>query len=368
MQTVLFTIRHALPILFLGYAALVNAEIFLGEDGLGGSPEGDIVTGGRTASIDGLYSEALPHRGPAVSLIGAGRYLLIGEGRSGVTVGSDDWLFTDEEMTPADASQLETALAQASDVRDRLAELGTELVVVPVPAKVDVYRDRGPTGAGAVMQAQYDAFRTGLEARDIASVDTRPALMEARGDAPVFLTSDTHWTPEGARLVAGTVAASGLVPQGDTAFEKTPARPEEFVGDLVSFVTSDGVAPFLGIAPERVTPYVAEEPDAASGGIFAAEAEAVDTILVGTSYSANDNWSFVPALKIALGRDILNLAQEGRGPVAPMDDFLADPALEREAPDTVIWEYPVRYLGVADEADAPVADADATDDTETLNG
>ncbi|ETX26876.1 alginate O-acetyltransferase AlgX-related protein [Roseivivax isoporae] len=360
MQTLLFAIRHALPALFLGYAAFVNVEIFLGDDGLGGAPEGDIVTGARADSLNGLYAAALPHRGTAVSLIGAGRYLLVGEGRDGVTVGADDWLFTDEEMIPADAGQFDRALAQAEEARDRLAAHGTDLVVVPVPAKVDVYRDAGLPQAGAAMEAQYAAFRAGLAARGIASVDTRPALVEARGEAPVFLTSDTHWTPEGARRVAAAVAASGHVPRGDTAFEKTPARPEEFVGDLVSFVTSDAVAPLVGIAPERVTPYVAEDPDAARGGIFAEGSDAIGAALVGTSYSANENWSFVPALKIALGRDILNLAQEGRGPVAPMRDLLTDPALGREAPDVVIWEYPVRYLGVPAEAEG--------DDTEILHG
>ena len=360
MQKVLYAIRHALPVLFLGYAVFINAQIFMGPDGLGGPIEGDVVTGGRAASLNGLYSAALPHRATAISLVGAGRYMLMGEGRAGVTVGENGWLFTDEEMTAADTDQLDLAIAEIAKTRDRLARLGTDLVVVPIPAKIDIYRDEGPRAAGQVMQAQYEAFRAALSDRNIPSVDTRPALIDTRAGSPVFLTSDTHWTPEGARRVARRIAESGLVPKGDTRFEKMPARPEEFVGDLVSFVTSDSIAPSIGLGPERVTPYVAEDPDEALGGIFATGSDKIDAVLVGTSYSANTDWSFVPALKIALKRDILNLSKEGQGPVAPMHDFLADPQLVQPAPLVVIWEYPVRYLGASG--------ASATKDKEALNG
>lgn len=352
MQKLLYGIRHALPVAFLGYAIFVNLQIFGGPEGLGGSPEGDVVTGARAASLNDLYAAAQPHRSTAVSLVGASRYLLVGEGRDGVTVGRDAWLFTDEEMQPATPALIDEATAGIAAVDRRLAALGADLVVVPVPAKIDIYRDRGPRAAGAAMQGQYEAFREALSAKGVETVDTRPALAEARGDAPLYLTSDTHWTPRGARHVADRVAQSGLIAKGDTAFEKVPARPEEFVGDLVSFVTSDEIAPRIGLGPERVTPYVAEESGAAQGGIFASDAAPVDTVLIGTSYSANSAWSFLPALKIALGRDILNLAQEGRGPVAPMRDFLSEPRLADEPPKTVIWEYPVRYLGVASD-DAP---------------
>ena len=69
--------------------------------------------------------------------------------------------------------------------------------------------------------------------------------------------------------------------------------------------------------------------------------------LVGTSYSANPRWSFEAALKLALQEDVINHAEEGQGPVAPMHAFLerVDPVAP---PPVVIWEFPVRYLSDPD--------------------
>jgi alginate O-acetyltransferase complex protein AlgJ len=345
MQTILYMLRHALPVLFMGYAVFVNIDVFTDEPLLD-EVEGDVITGEAASEVAGLYSAALPHRETAVSFIGAGRYLLLGEGREGVTAGSNHWLFSDEEMRPAKPETVAGAVDQIATVADALAAQDTRLVVVPIPAKVDVYRDEAPAGAGEAMEAQYARFRDALADRDIASVDTRPALIEGRTEAPMYLTTDTHWTPRGAARVADRVAASGKVAQGETEFIRRARNPEEFVGDLVSFVTSDSLAPRLGLGPERVTPYVAEEAGGADGGIFASDAdEAIDLVLIGTSYSANKSWSFAPALKLALGRDVLNLATEGRGPLAPMLDYLDEPARDAAGAETVIWEYPVRYLG-----------------------
>ncbi|SHJ01414.1 alginate O-acetyltransferase complex protein AlgJ [Palleronia salina] len=352
MQTILKTIRYSVPILFLGYAVVVNLAIF--GEGLPGEVEGDVVTGRAALSLDGLYGQAQPHRETAVGLIGAARYALIGEGRDGVTAGEDGWLFSDEEFQRATTPEIATATRIIEEVEAELDALGSELTVVPVPAKIDIYRDRGDAEAGAAMEEQYRAFRAALQEAGVESVDTRPALADVDGD-PVFLTRDTHWTPAGAADVAEAVAGSEKISRGDKEFAKVPARPEEFIGDLVSFVTTDDFAPRVGLGPERVTPYVAEEADATEGGIFASDDDPIDTVLVGTSYSANEAWSFVPALKIALGRDILNLAEEGRGPIAPMRDVLSDPAFADAPPAHVIWEFPVRYLGAPKHTDTEEA-------------
>lgn len=349
MQTLLLIIRHALPVLFLGYAVVVNVDIFTREPILS-EVDGAVVDGEAAQELGDLYSAAMPHRDAAVSLVGAGRYVLTGEGRAGVTTGPDGWLFSDEEMSVADAATFEAAVSEVAKVRDRLAETGTRLVIVPVPAKADIYRDKAPGITGALMERQYRRFRLALADRDIPSIDTRPALTGGRDKEPVYLTTDTHWTPAGAARVAQRVAQSGVVATGDTDFVRRQREPKDFVGDLVSFVTSDTMAPRLGLGPERVKPYVAEAAEGASGGIFASEDDGVDVVLVGTSYSANESWSFVPALKLALHRDVLNLATEGQGPLVPMLDYLADPARGAADPSLVLWEYPVRYLGQPDKA------------------
>ena len=86
---------------------------------------------------------------------GIRRYLAFREGRPGVVVGEDGWLFSKEEFeaplkrTP----DLAEAAAGVTEVRDQLAAKCIELVVVPLPAKADIYREHG----------RYPAIPTDLE-------------------------------------------------------------------------------------------------------------------------------------------------------------------------------------------------------------
>ncbi|MCX2721344.1 alginate O-acetyltransferase AlgX-related protein [Roseibium salinum] len=345
MQRFLRYFRFLLPVGFLAYALYLNLAVFGGNLDRLKDVSGDLITGEAAASFSDLYSRAIPHRKPAIAWLGAGRYLALGEGRAGVTVGDDGWLFTDEEMVAAEQAEIDRVASWAAAARAELASDGTDLVVIPVPAKADIYRDRGaPAYAGPAMEEQYQRFREALARAGVASVDTRPALRKEARNGQIFLARDTHWTPAGASAVAAAVAASGLIEEGTDRFVARPAVPEERLGDLVTFVTSESLAPTIGLGPERVAPFVAELADGPKGGIFAADTTNFDTVLVGTSYSADDRWSFVPALKLSLERDVLNLAQEGQGPLRPMADFLEELAAGGAAPDRILWEFPVRYL------------------------
>ncbi len=347
MQRLLSMSRLILPAAFFGYGAFVNYEILTGDRVAVTRAEGSLIRGEVSASLGDQYARAMPHREPSVAWLGAARYLLAGEGRDGVTVGEDGWLFTDEELVAAAEADIDRAVAEILATRERLAAMGSQLVLVPVPAKIDIYRGHAPDDDLArVMEDQYALFLKRLQAAGIDAVDTRPALVEAAQRAPVFLARDTHWSPEGAMAVAAAVADSGLVSLGDTEFVARSAESVEVTGDLVSFVTDGPLASRIGLAPEKVMPFIAEvATGGAAGGIFATDAPMVGTYLVGTSYSANANWSFTPALMTALRRDILNFAEQGRGPVRPMRAMLDDPNLAESPPELVLWEFPIRYLG-----------------------
>ena len=346
MQRLLSMSRLILPVAFFGYGAFVNYEIITGERVAVAKAEGSIIRGEVSASLADQYARSMPHREPSVAWVGAARYLLASEGRKGVVVGEDGWLFTDEEQLVADDAQIARAVEEAVAAQAHLAESGARLVVVPLPAKVDIERDLAPDAWMAeVMEEQHSRFLAALAEAGIDAVDVRPALLDVASEGQAFLARDTHWTPEGATAVAGTIADSGLVTPGTDEFVRRPSQPEDIEGDLVSFVTSASLAPTLGLGPQKITPFVAEAAGGASGGIFATEAPAITTLLVGTSYSADARWSFASALSLALGRDVLNLAQSGQGPVRPLRALLDDPALAPTPPEFVIWEFPVRYLG-----------------------
>ena len=331
-----------LPVAFFGYAAVANltlARVEFARPDIAG-----LFSGTVTGNIDGIYRDNLPHREAAIGWIGAARYVLLNEGRSGVVSGRDGWLFSEEEFRSANASDtsVQEALKWIASVGDELALLGAKLVVVPLPAKVDINRDQ----AKAQMQSEemaafYQEVLANLNASQIAFVDTRPALQAL--DLAFFQT-DTHWTSAGAESVARQIALSENVPAGDLKFEKHDREKVTFIGDLVSFVTSDEIAPLVGLEAESVGTFVAlaPSPENVSLNLFASEGP-VPYALGGTSYSANENWGFLDALKLSLGHDVLNFAEQGQGPIAPMRAYLKQVG-SAEVPEIVIWEIPVRYL------------------------
>lgn len=343
MQILLRSARYVLPVVFFSYAAVFNLGYarFPGTDEV--PLDATALRGALTAKLDSVYRQSLPHRDPAIGMIGALRYLAVGEGRKGVVAGSDGWLYTDEELRPA-PQDLALPLDRIAFVRDRLAEAGATLVILPVPGKLDVHVAHSDPETAANIVGLYDAFLKGLQARDVPVFDARAALRSEAQEGLAYFRTDTHWTPAGARAVAQGLAGSGLVEQGTTVFAVTGVTVDQFTGDLVSYVTNDGLAPLLGLSPEVATPYTAAETIASGEVDIFDDAAAGATLLIGTSYSANPAWSFAEALKLALGRDVLNLAVEGQGPARPMLDYLGSADFRAAPPELVIWEFPVRYL------------------------
>lgn len=341
MQTVYRMSRYILPLVFFGYAPFANLAYFEGSNSKLAPFDMGVLKGTLTASFDTAYKTAMPHRHASIGLIGAARYVLAGEGRKGVVTGKDGWLFTAEEAR-APIKDIGPTIDQIVAIRSQLAAMGTTLVMVPVPAKMDIVLAKSNVPElSAYMERLYGDFQAGLQRDGVKVVDTRPALLALGTDA--FFATDTHWTIAGAKAVAQAVAASGMVEIGQTAMTVQTMPVQTLTGDLVSYVTTDSLAPMIGLAPEHVVPYLANVTASADlGDLFGPQA--VDVVLVGTSYSANPNWSFTEALKLALKSDVLNAAAQGQGPVKPMLDYLASDALRDAPPKVVIWEFPVRYL------------------------
>ncbi|NKB28330.1 MAG: hypothetical protein GKR99_12550 [Rhodobacteraceae bacterium] len=344
MQRFLKLCRFLLPATFLGYSLIANIN-FLQTGDLRVDLDQVAFLKGRVASeIDTAYVDSLPHREISVGLIGAARYVLIGEGRSGVITGDNGWLFTQEEAGPF-GGDLDTAAAEINTIGQRLRQHGTQLILVPVPGKLDVY-SRFSGDLSPEIRGVYDGFLAALDRQAIAHIDIRPVLLQGNSTQQTFLSTDTHWTPFGATAVARAIANAELIPQGDADYFRRAQVEKTLTGDLVSFVTSDVLAPIVGLRPEVIIPFDAVSKPDANISIFGADS--IDTVLIGTSYSANTDWSFAEALKLLLSRDVLNLATEGQGPVAPMRAYLNSPELAASAPRYVIWEFPVRYLSDPD--------------------
>ncbi|TPP06749.1 alginate O-acetyltransferase [Rhizobium glycinendophyticum] len=346
-----------LPTVFFGYAIYANSTMLFAPpaDAKGGKINdlslSYVIDGEATRDLDALYKSELPHRDPAVGVIGNARYALLNSGRKGVIVGDEGWFFTGEEFKRVKPADIDSAVAKIDEVRAKLAEAGVQLVMVPLPAKSDVYAEHLPEVMRSdAMQVAYSDFSTALKAKGMTVVDTREAMLAAKPFGELFLKSDTHWTPTGAKITAeavqSTIQKSGISLPSATVTESWEA-PVDIWGDLTTYITSPAYAPRVGLKQENIPIYrTAVNADAAGADLFGTETK-VPVMLVGTSYSANENWSFVDFLRQSLTADVVNVAKEGLGPGVPMMDLLAGTALEDTQPDVVVWEFPIRYLGTS---------------------
>jgi alginate O-acetyltransferase complex protein AlgJ len=348
MQSIYRSARLALPVLFLAYGGFATAYM-LREGHLVVQPTDTPLSGGLTTQIDAVYRDDLPLRDVAVGLVGATRYSLIGEGRPGVLAGQDGWLFTTEEAEEM-AEDMAQPVAHIAALRDQLAAMGTELVLVPLPAKTDIEAARAANpGLSRVLAQRHAAFLQVLNETGVPAVDIRPAMLALAGQGQAFYATDTHWTAEGAaaaaRAIAADLQARGLAPDAQV-YAQTLDPVEGFTGDLVSYVTTPRFAPLVGLDPETATPIraVAAAPDGLSASDLFGSNSGGGVALVGTSYSANARWSFTDSLILALGADVVNHAEEGQGPVRPVYAMLADPTFTEAPPAVVIWEFPIRFL------------------------
>lgn len=342
--------RLLLPAGLFGYAVVANIDLPARWHSFLPPAQANLSSlfhGGLTTRLEALYKEGLPHSQLAVHLVGAGRYLLLREGRPGVVAGKDGYLFTDEEFRqPFDRQVvIDRAVTGIVDVSQRLAMRGIRLVFVPLPAKSDIYSDELEPGINAVaMTGLYADLLGRLRQADIATVDARDALLAARDHSQLFLRTDTHWTPAGAAVVAKAVAHEALG-RGGEEFELLAAPGRKVEGDLVRFVSGGAFADLIGLADESVTPFIAKRRETAQAELdIFGTSSTIPVTLVGTSYSANEVWSFAAFLSFWSGLDVANASLIGQGPVVPMRDFIASLELSDSLPQTVIWEFPIRYL------------------------
>lgn len=347
--------KFLLPICIFGYAFIANTAVLIDifDHEKDAELSGLSVMNGEVASaVNEIYKSKLVQRQTAIEMVGAARYALLNTGRDGVVVGDDDWFFTKEEFeTELDPEQsLKLTLDNIVYYEKILKAHGIELVMVPLPAKSDIYGDKlSKLQRASAVSDRYATFVDSLIEENINVVATRLTLKNSKRENDVFLKSDTHWSPFGAHQVAKAVANSISLKEyeiEDGSFELYTVGDVSFWGDLTNYITSENLAPIVGLHQENVHLMVAEE-QAADGELSDLFGDDVrhDIVLVGTSYSANENWSFVEYLKAELSADVLNLSEEGQGPATPMLNYLHGDLIDEIDTKIVIWEFPVRYLG-----------------------
>lgn len=331
--------------------ALIAAIGLIGLAGAFHTPWGSLldkpfVDGKTQSALETAFNNAHVIRTRSIEGLTAMDWLLFGEPMPGAVVGRNGWLFTDEEYRAGVGfdARLQTSLDRIDGAIEQLNDAQIEVEIALIPDKARIMSEHLARPRPPLVEARYQAALDGLADRGLMVQDLRPVLVTAKSEAPVFMMRDTHWTPFGARAVAQAIAPA-LMHATDIRgrFETRPGRAEPYRGDLMNYLDTGLFAKWLGLNDEYLAVPVTVQVGDSSGGLFGDVT--VPTILVGTSFSALQQWNFTGALQEASQTDILNLAEEGRGPFAPMMQFLADlSAGNLTKPDIVVWEIPERYL------------------------
>ena len=314
-------------------------------------PQKAFLNGGWAASYSKEFDNGVPIRQGAISGLSALNYFAFGEGRDGVLVGDDGWLFSSEEMTQSADPKNEIASKHryVNSAVKTLEARGIRVIVAVIPAKLRVYPEHG---GGYSMLPQLRAVYADqirqLRAEGIEAPDLLAPLQQQKDNGQVFLRTDTHWTPFGAQIVANTLgsAIGPDRPWTETSFRYVPGKVVSHDGDLKNYLPL-GPWKAMGPAPDTLqTGAVISDGASAGGGLLGPSY--VPVALVGTSYSFNPKWQFENALKVALGTDIMNVSREGRGPFRPMQEFLESKETVGNPPKILLWEIPERYFWSTD--------------------
>ncbi len=293
-----------------------------------------------------FYDKRLFLRDPSVELWANIQQTIFREGASGVVLGRDGWLFTNQEyLLPSDLEQnLDKQLALIDKVHAQLAQQGKQLIMLPVPMKLDTYAEHSSYAPAERISSLYQQFSQRLAERGIDTVDLRSAYQDVAAAEPLFLRNDTHWSPKGAELAAQTLARQFPQLRGDTPYITQAAGEKQITGDLLNYLKFDPRLAPSYFEPVYIQLHETLKHDSGSLGASLFGDEAISLALVGTSYTRIDDWNFAGFLKQALQRDLVTVALEARGPFQSMNEFLAGPAASGDEVQTVIWEFPVRTL------------------------
>jgi alginate O-acetyltransferase complex protein AlgJ len=313
-----------------------------------------LLRGKATKAYEEEFDKNLGHRDISIKLWNSAGYLLFGEGVKGVLIGRDGWLFTNEEFIyGADfEANLQENQNYVLKVFQKLDVEGIKLVILPVPSKARVYQDRlGRYQFPEKWSGQYQNFLNFLEDNHIAHDDLLNTFIKTRQNS-LYLRTDTHWTPIGARLAAMKI--SNVVQNQfpylswkSVSYKSAKGEVVTHEGDLMRYTVIDNNAEVFSLIADQFNQWKTERQGEQENSLFGNPD--LPLTLVGTSYSANPLWNFDGFLKEFLGTDILNVADEGLGPFETMHNYMNGQTYQEMKPKLVIWEIPERYLGVLPE-------------------
>ena len=301
-----------------------------------------IADGEFTKKVDDGVVAALPKSNALDGLQAGLEYRVLDDAGPQVRAGCFGWLFLGEEVWEVKNGDRNLAqhLAIAKRVAADFARRRVGLVILTVPDKARV----AATQLCEQRVSPQAQARLALWNRLVAEVPvTKVDIVEGWPGKPGYWRTDTHWDREGARFAAMRTAQAvdGILNgRGSERADVTKASQAQIrPGDLMHLSNLQNAPSSLQPPPdmERAQTIAWHR----SGGLLDTRPPA-DVILAGSSYSKNSG--FIDALGLALGREVVQLSQDGAGFDGAMFALLNKHRTTLARTKVVVWEFPERSL------------------------
>lgn len=172
------------------------------------------------------------------------------EGKEGAALFLTGELWVSRGVDARIERELQRVAGVIGDYRSQLAQEGWTLVVLPVPTKLGVHRERAqwPVDGADLLDRDpipadrsdevYSGFVAALRSQGVKTVDLQGAYRQAVAKDPavvLYPPNDSHWSGTGIQLAARET--SRAIAAAAPLRAREPARPtyhaEAYVGDLV---------------------------------------------------------------------------------------------------------------------------------------
>jgi len=241
----------------------------------------------------------------------------------------------------------------------QLEELGVELILVPIPVKPMIYPEHitGKESKTPLQHRDSEDFYKKVEALPNASVINPTAfLWNVKSGQEVFLKQDTHWTPEGMRMVAKMVATEILkqdkirdLAKSDRNIVKGEKMEVSNLGDLVDQLNlPDGGAGRFD--EETVTIQPIEDADADPASEITLLGDSFTNIYSTASLEWGEDAGFAQHLALNLGRPIDVIAINGQASTGVREEFARRGKEHIRKKKVVIWAIAARDLFLSETA------------------
>lgn len=240
--------------------------------------------------------------------------------------------------------------------RDQLADRGIRLLLVPAPNKASVYPDMlaaRAAGAPAPVNPKTRHIISQLRDASVEVVDLFEIFEEAREGASLgdeteyYLAQDSHWSPEGMRLAAATVARRlldlGWVRKGPLTYRTKPVTIARR-GDVLKMIQVPRLERLF--TPQQM--HCTQVFDTESGRVYHDDPNS-PVLVLGDSFlriferDEPGSGGFIAHLAYHLGFGLTSVVNDGGASTLVRQQLARKPDL-LEGKEVVIWEFVERDI------------------------